>query len=128
MSDTQGTGRTSEKEGFFFGIPGSGFWNPRRARVIVLALFGLLLVLGCASPRDQFFTTREANERIWLVFLLKDNECGTSHVVTVPILAPARMAEVNACVIGILDTECTDWAENDPTPDECRSLQVSLIQ
>jgi hypothetical protein len=128
MSDAQGTGRTPEKEGFFFGIPGLRPGGRRRALALCAVLLSLLVAQVCASPRDQFFTTREANERIWLAFLLKDNECGTSHVITVPILAPARMAEVNACVIGVLDAECTDWEENDPTPDECRSLQVNLLQ
>lgn len=62
-----------------------------------------------------------------LVFFLKDSECATAHVLTVPILAPAHRDEVDACIIGILDATCEDWAENDPTPDECRGLQVNLV-
>ena len=129
MSDSQRKRNQPETIPFFFG----NFRAPILPASLVraLALTGALVLLcgpACATPEGSFFTTREANERITLGFFLKDNECGTTHAITVPILAPARMQDVDTCVIGILDTDCTEWAEDDPTPDECRSLQISLIQ
>lgn len=127
----EGSPASPDAKPFFFrsgGSPGrSGTWLKWGLRLSLGVSFSLAGI-ACAFPEDQFYSTREANERVMLVFLLKDNECGTAHAVTVPILAPVHEDELDACVIGIIDATCLNWAKNDPVPNACRTLQVRLLR
>ena len=86
----------------------------------------LLLFQACTTDEGQFMDPMDANLEIAASMLLKDQQCGTGHVMTVYISAPARKSNVAACGASILSSTCYEWEVNEVLPASCLSIQMGL--
>ena len=95
------------------------------------ALITLLVVLlfgasSCSRSEANQYDPGEANVLVVSAFAAKDGECGTTHNFTSIIFFPADRANVEACVVAVLDTSCTSWSVTNPTPSVCSFIGVQF--
>lgn len=80
-------------------------------------------LLVCVNKESDYLEASEANLRVILAFQIKDEMCQeTRHQVKQFVFAPTREKNVNACVLAVLDTACSAWIKEDPTPLACQGL------
>ena len=92
---------------------------------VFILLIGLLTI-GCPVAESRLYSPEEANTKILAAYASRDAECGTGHVLYLPVLFDANEGDVNNCVAQILATDCATWTRDDPTPAMCMGMQVDL--
>lgn len=91
-----------------------------KAIAFVLPFTSLLV---CVNKESDYLEASEANLRVILAFQIKDEMCQeTRHEVKQLVFAPTREDSVNTCVLAVLDTACSAWVKEDPTPLACKGL------
>lgn len=97
-------------------------------RMALLAFVGSLILgsMSCSRSEANQYDPGEANVLVVSAFAAKDGECGTTHNFTSIIFFPADRANVEACVVAVLDTSCTNWSVANPTPSVCSFIGVQF--
>lgn len=89
----------------------------------------LVLLSGishCSRSSANQYEPTEANIMVAAAYAAKDGECGTSHTFTSILFFPADRANVEACVVAVLDQDCASWSASNPTPDACNFIGVQF--
>ena len=92
----------------------------------MLLFTALCFHASCTSEDATFYTADEANIRISSAFFINDSKCSMGHKITIPVFAKVEKKGTDLCVMKILSLDCTAWAANNPTPEECAILLTSF--
>lgn len=86
----------------------------------------IILLMSCTYAEDQFEEPEEANARVLAAYAYKDNACGTSHQLTIPILSNARSEDVDLCITEIMASDCAAWGSENNLPLACLAISIEI--
>lgn len=78
----------------------------------------------CTNYRNSYYSISEGNSLIFQAFAIKDNTCSYTHSISSFFLAPSRKTEVDSCIKAIHLKPCEEWRVKDPTPLNCKGINI----
>lgn len=98
----------------------------------VVKKFTLLGFIGisasfCIQSRDDvFYSSVEANQKIFTAYTAKNSGCVGNKTPASFILGRAKISDVNTCIRAIELSSCPDWNREGYIPESCQSITLSL--